>query len=178
MKKDQYVSRASFCKYLHLGEGAVKTLILHLKQVGLVDSTKSGTYLTPKGDTFVTKILDEIPIECTITKNKILKSNHNHVILLRNYAGAIKTGMEQRDYAILYGATGVITLIYSNGKFVFPNEGKEFFTDEIELKQEIIKKLEPQEKDVIIISTADDEFVAEVSAKNSALCTIALHEHH
>ncbi|RDJ31248.1 MAG: DUF4443 domain-containing protein [Crenarchaeota archaeon] len=178
LKKDQYVSRSSFCKFLHLGEGAVKTLILHLKEAGLVDSTKSGTYLTPKGDTFVSKILAEIPAECTITKNKILKSNHNHVILLRNYAGAIKTGMEQRDYAILYGASGVITLIYSNEKFVFPNEAKEFFTEESELKQELVKKLKPQENDVIIIATASDAFVAEVSAKNSALSTIALHEHH
>lgn len=149
-----------------------------MKKVGLVDSTKSGTYLTPKGDIFVTKILDEIPAECTITKNKILKSNHNHVILLRNYAGVIKSGMEQRDYAILYGATGVITLIYSGGKFVFPNEGKEFFPEELELKNELIKKLNPKEKDVIIISTANDEFVAEVSAKNSALSTIAMHENH
>ena len=161
-----------------MGEGAVKTLILHLKSSGLVDSTKSGTYLTPKGTTFVTKILQEIPSECTITKNKILKSNHNHVILLRNYADAIKSGMEQRDYAILYGATGVITLIYSNGRFMFPNEGKEFFTEEPELKEELRKKLEPKENDVIIISTADDDFMAEVSAKNSALYTIAMHEHH
>ncbi|KAF6242687.1 hypothetical protein C6988_05700 [Nitrosopumilus sp. b1] len=178
LEKDHYVSRASFCKVLHLGEGAVKTLILHLKSSGLVDSTKSGTYLTPKGKTFVTKILQEIPSECTITKNKILKSNHNHVILLRNYADAIKSGMEQRDYAILYGATGVITLIYSNGRFMFPNEGKEFFTEEPELKEELRKKLEPKENDVIIISTADDDFMAEVSAKNSALYTIAMHEHH
>lgn len=86
--------------------------------------------------------------------------------------------MEQRDYAILYGATGVITLIYSGGKFVFPNEGKEFFPEELELKNELIKKLNPKEKDVIIISTANDEFVAEVSAKNSALSTIAMHENH
>ena len=178
LENDHYVSRASFCKVLHLGEGAVKTLILHLKSSGLVDSTKSGTFLTPKGKTFVKKILQEIPAECTITKNKILKSNHNHVILLRNYADAIKTGMEQRDYAILYGATGVITLIFSNKRFMFPNEGKEFFTEEPELKEELRRKLEPQENDVIIISTADDDFMAEVSAKNSALWTIAQHEHH
>ena len=38
---------------------------------------------------------------------------------------------------------------------------------------ESLMSMNPQEKDVIIITSADDPFVAEVAVKNSALWTIA-----
>ena len=40
-------------------------------------------------------------------------------------------------------------------------------------KQHIIENMRPENGDVIIISSSDDPFVAEISAKNSALWTMA-----
>ena len=36
----KYISRASFCKELQMGEGAVRTFISHLKEYGFVDCIK------------------------------------------------------------------------------------------------------------------------------------------
>jgi len=46
LSRDQFVSRATFGKEIHLGEGAVKTLIAHLKEAKMIDTGKSGSFLT------------------------------------------------------------------------------------------------------------------------------------
>ncbi|WP_232202965.1 hypothetical protein [Nitrosopumilus sp. SJ] len=43
------MSRATFGKEIHLGEGAVKTLISHLKEAEMIKSVRSGNFLTDKG---------------------------------------------------------------------------------------------------------------------------------
>jgi len=170
---EKYVSRSKFCKELHLGEGAIKTLILHLKDVKMVDTTKSGTYLTPKGKKFSESLNKVIKNECKLNKSKITSTKHSHAIILKNYSNAIKTGLEQRDYAILYGSSGCITLLYRNEQFVFPGEDRDCLEDDLNTRAKLYENLHPEEGDVIIISSSDDPFVAEVSAKNSALWTLA-----
>jgi len=170
---DKYVSRSKFCKDLHLGEGAIKTLILHLKEEGMVETTRSGTFLTPKGEKFSENLIKIIPNECNIKKCKIAPGRHNHAVILKNYSKGIKAGLEQRDYAILYGSSGCITLIFRKNHFVFPGEGLETLSDDSFTRKIILENLRPEEGDVIIIASSDDPFVAEVSAKNSALWTLA-----
>lgn len=170
---DKFVSRSKFCKELHLGEGAIKTLILHLKEVKIVDTTKSGTYLTTKGRKFSENLNKVIKNEYRLNKSKIAQSKYNHAIILKNYAFAIKTGLEQRDYAILYGSSGCITLLFKNNRFIFPGEDQDCLEDDPNTRKKLYENLCPEEGDVIIISSSDDPFVAEVSAKNSALWTLA-----
>ncbi len=178
MIEQKFVSRSNFSKELKLGEGAVKTLISHLKEFGMADSIKSGTFLTSKGKTFATKFFDVISDECDIPKSQILTSNNNHAIILRKYADAIKSGIEQRDYAIMYGAKSTITLLYKNNNFVFPAVDDLALSEDNNVRDVLIKNLSPKEDDVIIITSSDDPFVAEISAKNSALWTIASHGKH
>ncbi len=167
------MSRSKFCKELHLGEGAIKTLILHLKDAKMVDTTKSGTYLTVKGKKFSESLNKVIEKECKLNKSKITPSKYSHAIILKNYSNAIKTGLEQRDYAILYGSSGCITLLYQNDQFVFPGEDRDCLEDDLNTRTKLYENLNPEEGDVIIISSSDDPFVSEVSAKNSALWTLA-----
>ena len=171
--KDNYVSRTTFCKEIHTGEGAVKTLILHLKEEGLADSLRSGTFLTKKGQKFTGELLKIVSAECDIPKCSIAQGKKNHAILLRNLAGEIKTGIEQRDASILYGATGAITILYHKNKFVFPKEEHDCLQQEKKIRKILLENLKPNNDDVIIIATATEPFVAELSAKSSALFTLA-----
>ena len=66
LKKDKFVSRSRFVKEIHLGEGAVRILISHLKEAGMIDSTKSGRFLTNKGNIISNQIQEVISNECTI----------------------------------------------------------------------------------------------------------------
>lgn len=175
LHKDQFVSRATFCKQLHMGEGAVKTMIGHLREESMVDSTKSGTFLTNKGQTYIKNLLDIISAESEIKKCKIAQGRFNHAVILKKYGFATKTGMEQRDYAILYGALGATTLLYKEDRFVFPNEHVDCLADDPKTRDTLLDKLRPQNGDMIIIAAANDSFVAEIAAKNSALWTLATH---
>ena len=173
LSKENYVSRATFCKEIHLGEGAVKTLISHLKEFELVDSTKSGTFLTNKGKKLVEKISEGIPAECELGKTKLFESKFNHAILLRNFEDIIKTGLEQRDYSIMYGAEGAATVIFRDNKFTFPGDENDCFENDKKTKKTLEENLGPKKGDVVIISSSNDPFVSEIAAKNSALWTVA-----
>lgn len=173
LSKERFVSRATFVKEIHLGEGAVKTLILHLKEAEIIDSTRSGNVLTKKGIILSNTIQKVITKECQIKKCKLVTEKNNHGIILKNYAFAIRTGLEQRDYSIMYGASGCITILFKENNFVFPGDEKECFVKDDKTKKSIMKDLEPEEGDVIIISSSNDPFVAEISAKNAALWTLA-----
>jgi hypothetical protein len=175
LHKDRFVSRASFCKSLHMGEGAVKTMISHLKEESMADSTKSGTFLTSKGSNFIKNLVSVLSAETEIKKCQIASGKFNYAVLLKKYATATKSGMEQRDYAILYGALGATTLAYKDGRFVFPNETVDCLANDIKTKKTLLTTLRPQSGDLIIIASATEPFVAEIAAKNSALWTLAIH---
>lgn len=174
LSEDKFVSRAMFGREIQLGEGAVKTLISHLKEEQMVDSTKSGTFLTEKGQRFINQIKKVLHKECTLKKTKTLTGKFNHAVLLKKYAKSIKTGLEQRDYAILYGSSGCTTVLFKNNHFVFPGDEKDCFENEPNVRTTLVKELKPENEDVVIISSSDDPFIAEISAKNSALWTLAI----
>jgi len=178
LSRQKYTSRLAFCNELHIGEGAARTLILHLKQSGLVDSIRAGTFLTSKGIRFVKKLFSVVPFQCKIEPCNIAREKYNHAILLRDYATVVGNGMDQRDYSILYGAKGATTLSFENNKFVFPGEKRDCLSDDPKTKKVLLENLQPEENDLVIIASSDDPFVAEISAVNSVLWTLATHDRH
>jgi hypothetical protein len=116
-----------------------------------------------------------MPTECQIKKCKITQGKFNHAIILKKYAFATKSGMEQRDYAIMYGATGATTLLYKDERFVFPNEHVDCLVRDLKTRNALLDSLRPENGDMIIIASANDPFIAEIAAKNSALWTLATH---
>lgn len=157
-----------------MGEGAVKTMIIHLKQNGIVETIRAGTFLTTKGKNFAKKFTDTIPSQCKIKTCNIAREKYNHAFLVKNYSKVIHNGMEQRDFAILYGAKSAITLLFHNNRFVFPNENNDALEKDIPTKKILLEKLAPIENDIVIIASSDDAFVAEIAAINSVLCTLAI----
>ena len=178
LSNQKYISRATFCKEIHLGEGAVKTLISHLKEYGIVSSIKSGTFLTKKGIKFATKFYNAIPSQDFLKKCDMTKGKYNYAILLKKkYISKIGNGMQQRDYAIMYGASDSLTLIYKNEEFTFSGDQMACFTEEPETKDVLIGILKPENEDIVIITSSDDKFVTEISAINTALWTLSNEKH-
>ena len=170
----KYVSRATFCKEIHLGEGAVKTLISHLKEYGIASSIKSGTFLTKKGTKLATEFCNAIPSQNFIQNCNMTRGKFNYAIRLKKkYVSKLGNGMQQRDYAILYGASDSLTLIFKKNEFVFSGDNRVCFPNEHQTKKELIKTLNPENEDVIIITSSDDKFVAEISAINTAIWTLS-----
>ena len=176
LSNQKYVSRARFCQELKIGEGAVRTLISHLKEQGLVDSIRAGTFLTDKGKRFARKFCTVMPTQTFLTKCCLTNGKHNCAILLKGkHADGIGNGMLQRDFAILYGASDSLTLIFRDGEFVFSGDHMRCFEDESEIRDDLIESLKPESDDVVIITSSDDKFVAEISAINTIIGTLSAH---
>jgi predicted transcriptional regulator len=181
LDKNGHISRTLLCQELGLGEGSVRTLLKHLKMQGLVSSTNGGTRLTEKGKALSSELLQSIPSESNMSICSIALGKFNYVVLLRNYAFAIKSGIEQRDAAIKIGALGATTLLYKDHKFIMPgsHNNKDSLHNEPHIANLLINKLMPEDSDVIIIGSDNKSLrIAEFGAKNAALFTIREHEKH
>ncbi len=178
LQQNAYVSRGKLSKDLGLGEGSIKTLIKHLKANNIINTTRAGCYLTSKGKKLCTNLLSVIPSEVFIPTNSITVGNHNYAVLLRDYAFAVGTGLEQRDAVIRFGGQGATTLLFKDSKFVMPRTDYDCLKKEPDMRNLLISKLKPQEDDVIIIGSASDKITAELGAKSAGLFTIASHEKH
>jgi hypothetical protein len=172
MENNKKISRSLMMYELGLGEGSVKTLVKHLKMQGLVENSNAGMWLTNKGKMIYTKLQISMPKEVSIPKSSISLGKFNHAILLKNMSYNIKSGIEQRDAAIKAGAIGATTLIFKHKKLEIPGTGEDFTKNDPKTHFLIMKKLEPEENDVIIIASSHDKKIAEMAAKSTALYTL------
>jgi len=113
-------------------------------------------------------------MECSVGASEFTKSKNNYAVLLHNFRARIRYGIEQRDAAIVYGATGAITMIFHKNKFVFPGEESDCLKSDLRTRRILFDRLRPKESDVIILVSANNPLTAEIAAKNSALFTISL----
>jgi hypothetical protein len=177
MEEKGHVSRALLCKELSLGEGVIRTLLKHLRMQGLIESTKNGTTMTEKGITILSGLVSSMPAEISIPKCSVTLGKFNHVVLLKQFGFAIKSGIEQRDAAIKMGATGATTLLFKDDKFVMVCTNYDSLAKEPHIARLLVEKLRPEDGDVIIIGSAtENQRTAELAAKNAALLTIMNHE--
>ena len=172
------VSRSLLIKELGLGEGSVKTLVKHMKMNGMIETSNAGMWLTSKGKSLYSKLHLVIPSEIDMPHCSIALGKFNHAVLVKNMAANIRSGIEQRDTAIKIGATGATTLIFKDSKFLMPGTGQDFLRKDPNVHSLMLKRFVPDDKDVIIIGSADNKKIAEIAAKSAALQTIADHEKH
>ena len=178
MGKYGRISRTILVHELGLGEGSIKTLVKHLKMNGLVETSKGGMWMSDKGLKLYSKFSDVVTSEINIPECSFNVGKYNHVVLLKNKASEIGQGIEQRDAAIKMGANGATTLLYEDGKFYMPGKNQDFVKTDKSVQQTMIEKLHPENKDVIIIGSAENKRIAEFAAKNAALITVSEHKRH
>jgi hypothetical protein len=167
------------CNELELGEGAVKTLVRHLKMQALIESTNAGTKMSREGSSFFSELLSSIPSETSLSKCSITLGKYNYAILLKKMSFAIKSGIEQRDAAIKIGASGATTILFKDRKFVIPRTHYDALKDDYQLSKQLTEGLHPADGDVIIIgSDSRSKKRAEFAAKSAALITVMNHEKH
>lgn len=178
-KLNGHISRDLLRKELSLGEGSIKTLVKHLKITNMIMTSNAGTILTKRGEKLISQILLCIPKETVIPKSSITVGKFNYVVLVKNIANSIHSGIEQRDIAIKSGAMGATTLIFKDGKFLISGTNFNALVEELYVQKTLIKNLHPDDNDVIIIGSDNhNKQYAEIAAKNAALFTVINHLKH
>lgn len=177
----KHVGRDLLCKELSLGEGSIKTLVKHLKMHKLIITSNGGTKLSEKGRTIASDLVSHIPRGTNIQRCSVALGKYNHAVLLKSLSFAVKSGIEQRDAAVKMGAIGATTFLFRAGKFVMPTDSSEqdSLENEPRIRRLLTEKLNPEDDDVIIIGSSNENArMAELAAKNAALVTLVNHEKH
>jgi len=162
------IGRTKLSEILGLSEGATRTLVRHLRNESLIDVSKSGIILSKFGEKVFSDLRSRMSEEIEIPRSSLTVGSFNVAVLIRNAAGSVKYGVEQRDAAIKVGALGATILVFSRNKLTMPGVSESIFQKSQSIHNTLISKLKPTENDVIIIGSANEKRAAELGAKTAA----------
>jgi len=163
------VGRIRLSKELGLGEGTTRTLLKHLKNEGIIQSSRSGIVFSEEGKMLFSDLRSKISEGIDVASSPLTVGSFNIGILVRDSAKAVGSGMEQRDTAIKSGASGATTLIFSSNKLSLPT-GEENLSESMpELHDKLVTQFKPKENDVIIVGCGENRETAEIGAKMAAI---------
>lgn len=163
------VGRIRLSKELGLGEGTTRTLLKHLKNEGLIQSSRSGITFSEEGKKLFSVMRGKLSEGMDVPSSPLTVGAFNIGVLVRGSAQAIRSGMEQRDIAIKSGASGATTLVFSAGRLSLPTGEENLFESLPSLHAELLSKFNPAENDVIIVGSGENRYLAEAGAKMAAL---------
>jgi len=162
--KERSPGRKQLSADLHLGEGTVRNLLRRLTEEGLVSSTRRGVELTAEGEDLLVELAECIR-GTPVPRSDLTVGEHNHAVLVAGGSQKVRLGVEQRDHALISGASGATTLVYVGGGFKVPA-----LSDAVEAPvAESIMGLGPRDGDAVVIGTADGAFSAMLGAYAAGL---------
>jgi len=158
------IGRTKLAEKLNVGEGAIRTIISRLKDAGLIVTSKEGCTLTDKGLSVWKNFSEVFPKRVKIEKTPLTTSKYNYAFLVKNRGHKVKSGIDQRDAAIMGGARRAIVIVSKKGHLVIESVSNSIEKDFPEAANKILKNLKPEDNDVIIIAGADDPIKAKRGA--------------
>lgn len=172
---ERTTGRNKLAQELGVGEGAARTLIGRLKGASLVSTSKAGCTLTDRGLKLLRDYTSAIR-KVRIEKNELTFEACSFAVLVKNSGHRVKSGMEQRDTAVTAGAKSATTILFKNGRLVFPSMTRDIDEDFPNASSQIRSLLKPQENDAIIVVSSDSSVKAEYGAL-AAAWTLVNNEH-
>lgn len=167
--KYETVGRIKLSKEVGLGEGTTRTLLKHLKNEGVTQSSRSGISFSGEGRKLFSDLQSQLSEGVGVPSSPLTVGAFNIAVLVRDAAQAIGSGMEQRDAAIKSGALGATTLVCSRSKLALP-QGEENLSESMpDLHDKLVTQLKPEENDVIIVGSGENRDLAEIGAKMAAI---------
>ena len=158
------IGRTKLAEKLNVGEGAIRTIISRLKDAGLIVTSKEGCNLTNKGFSVWEKFAEVFPKRIEIEKTPLTTSEYNYAFLVKNRGHKVKSGIDQRDAAIMGGARRAVAIVSKNGHLIIESVSNSIEKDFPEAANKILKDLKPEDNDVIIIAGADNPLKAKRGA--------------
>ena len=157
------VGRKGLSQMLNIGEGSTRTILDKMIKEGSVENTKKGAVLTERGrKLFRASGIFAAPVNI----ESLTLGPKDCAVLVRGMAERINTGYEQRDEAVRSGAMGATTLVFRDGRLMFPDDPK--VPDQSPL-QPLRALFTLEENDAIIVGTAHSYGAAEKGAVTAAL---------
>jgi predicted transcriptional regulator len=148
------IGRNKLAEKLSVGDGAIRTIINHLKDAELIETSKAGCTLTAKGVDVWKKFTEFFPQRGEIVRTELTNSEHNYGFLVKNSGHKVKSGIEQRDAAIVAGAKRAVVIVSRGGQLSIESVSKDIAKDFPTATKQILKVIQPEDNDVIVITGA------------------------
>ncbi len=158
------IGRNKLAEKLDVGEGAIRTIISHLKDSGLIVTSREGGRLTDKGLSVWKDFEAAFPKRVEFPKTALTTSAYSYAFLVKNRGGRVKSGIDQRDAAIMGGARRALAIVFRNGSLTIKSISTSLEKDFPEAAKIILEELEPTDNDVVIIAGADSPLKAKRGA--------------
>jgi DNA-binding MarR family transcriptional regulator len=158
------IGRNKLAKKLDVGDGAVRTIISRLRDAGLVETSKEGCSLTKKGLEIWGQFEQVFPKRVEIPKNELNRSEFNFAFLVKNSGQKVRSGIDQRDAAIIAGARKALVIVFRDGHLRIESVSNSVEKDYPTAANQILKELTPEDNDAIVIACADSALKAKGGA--------------
>ena len=149
------IGRNKLAEKLDVGEGAIRTIVNHLKDANLITTSKTGCTLTAKGSSVWKKLRETFPNSGEIAKTELTNAAYNYAFLVKNSADKVKSGIEQRDTAIAAGAKRAVIIVSKGGNLIIESVSNSIDKDFPQATSQILKVVQPKDNDVIVIAGAE-----------------------
>ena len=162
--REQPLGRYDLCEKMSIGEGSVRTLLKRLSEADLIEAEgKQGQRLTSKGKVLFDRVLRDVPMGLTLDVRRLVMYEYAFANLVKGQSEMITDGVRQRDEAIIQGGydkAGASTLIQKSGNLVMPPDDFHILTSYEEETLLVMESLRPDDGDVIVIGSANEENLA------------------
>lgn len=162
------IGRGRLSEELGIGEGAIRTVVERLRNAGLITVSKQGCLPTEKGEKIWSKMQRLFPQKARLKPNILAVAACNVAIRVRGCGDKIRSGLEQRDAALLAGAKGAMTLFFRQGRLILPTISEDVRQDYPDAFRHFTERLQLEENDVIVVGSADTWDKAEYGALAAA----------
>lgn len=169
------IGRSKLATSLNIGEGATRTMINRLKEAGLITTSKAGCALTKEGLKLWSEYKSVFEKKTEIEANELTLADYSYAILVKNCGRKVKSGVEQRDAAVMAGAKGATTIMLRKGRLIIPSVSDNIAEDFPKAANQAVKLLQPKENDVVIIVSADTLRKAEYGTLAAAWTLLNCH---
>jgi hypothetical protein len=158
------IGRNKLAEQLQVGDGAIRTIISRLREAELIDAAKSGCNLTEKGKDVWSRFEGIFPRQVDLAKSELIHSEFNHAFLVKNLGAKVRSGIDQRDAAIIAGARIALIIVYRNGHLCIQSISEDIEKLYPQAAKHVLERMQPQENDVIVVAGAESALKAKRGA--------------
>ena len=158
------LGRNKLAEKLNVGDGAVRTIISRLRDAGLIEISKEGCRLTEKGLETWRQIEEVFPKRIVIPRFELAPSEFNFAFLVKKSGQKVKSGIDQRDAAIIAGARKALVIVFKDGHLRIESVSDCLEKQYPKAASMIFKELMPEDDDVIIVAGAETALKAKRGA--------------
>ncbi len=149
------IGRNKLARKLEVGEGTVRTIINRLKNYGMIETSKEGCNLTSKGFAVWKNFEELFPRRVELGETELTNAKYNYAFLVKNSGRKVKSGIEQRDAAIVAGAKQAAIMVSKEGHLTIESVSNRLEQQFPKAADQILNAIHPADNDVVVLVGAD-----------------------